>query len=497
MKYESILDTIGRTPIVKLAKLAPPHVELFAKIESFNPGGSVKDRLALAVIEDAERRGVLKPGQTVIEATSGNTGIGLAMVCARKGYPLVIVMAENFSIERRRLMRFLGAKVVLTPAADKGSGMLAKAVELAETHGWFLTRQFENEANADVHTRTTAQEILADFENERLDYWVTTYGTGGTLKGVSRALKAARPEIKIIVGEADNSRVLGSGIPQPASSGPVTTSHPSFRPHPIQGTSPDFIPKLTQDVLDAHWIDEIVPVNGGDALRLSRELALQEGIFAGISAGAAVATALKVAEKAPKGARIVCMLPDTGERYLSTPLFDDVPVDMTEEEQAISRSSPMCRFDAPRPPAPPPAVSDAPPVDKESADFVAAALADKQQPVVMFALEWCEFCWAARKLFRAHGIPYRSIDLDSMAYQENDWGGRVRNALRAQTRIVTIPQIFVAGDLIGGTSELFEATASGALQRQLKQAGVAFDENAKVDLPSLLPKWLNAKPKAA
>jgi cysteine synthase A len=329
MKYDSILDTIGRTPVVKLANLAPKSVEVYAKIESFNPGGSVKDRLALAVIEDAERSGALKPGQTVIEATSGNTGIGLAMVCARKGYPLVIVMAENFSIERRRLMRFLGAKVVLTPAADKGSGMLAKAVELAETHGWFLTRQFENEANADIHTKTTAQEILADFEGERLDYWVTTFGTGGTLKGVARALKKARPEIKIIAAEADNSRVIG-GVGQPAANGPITMSHPSFRPHPIQGTGPDFIPKLTQDVLDAHWIDEIMPVNGADALRLSRELATREGIFAGISAGAAVAAALKVAARAPDGARILCMLPDTGERYLSTVLFDDVPVDMTE-----------------------------------------------------------------------------------------------------------------------------------------------------------------------
>jgi len=497
MKYDSILDTIGCTPIVKLGKLSPNNVSIYAKVESFNPGGSVKDRLALAVIEDAERRGVLKPGQTVIEATSGNTGIGLAMVCARKGYPLVIVMAENFSIERRRLMRFLGAKVVLTPAADKGSGMLAKAVELAETHGWFLTRQFENEANADVHTRTTAQEILADFENERLDYWVTTYGTGGTLKGVSRALKQARPEIRIVVAEADNSRVLGSGIPQPASNGPITTSHPSFRPHPIQGTSPDFIPKLTQDVLDSHWIDEIMPVNGADALRLSQELAQQEGIFAGISAGSAVAAALKIAQTAPAGSNILCMLPDTGERYLSTVLFDDVNVDMNAEEEAISRSSPMCRFDLPRPVAPVAANASTPPVDQDAAAFVASALNDADNPVVMFALEWCEFCWAARKLFRAYNIPYRSIDLDSMAYQEHDWGGRIRNALRAQTNIATIPQILIAGELIGGTSELFEAATRGELQSKLKSAAVGFDDDANVDLPSLLPKWLSKKPKAA
>jgi cysteine synthase A len=496
MKYDSILDTIGRTPVVKLANLAPKNVEVFAKIESFNPGGSVKDRLALAVIEDAEKSGALKPGQTVIEATSGNTGIGLAMVCARKGYPLVIVMAENFSIERRRLMRFLGAKVVLTPAADKGSGMLAKAVELAETHGWFLTRQFENEANADIHTKTTAQEILADFEGERLDYWVTTFGTGGTLKGVARVLKKARPEIKIIAAEADNSRVLGSGIAQPAASGPVTTSHPSFRPHPIQGTGPDFIPKLTQDVLDSHWIDEILPVNGGDALRLSRELATREGIFAGISAGAAVAGALKIAARAPDGARILCMLPDTGERYLSTPLFDDVPVDMTEEEDAISRSTPLCRFDLPRPPAPASAAAAAP-VDQEAARFVESALTDAEQPVVMFALEWCEFCWAVRKLFKSYGIPYRSVDLDSVAYQDNDWGGRIRNAVRARTGMQTIPQIFVGGDFIGGTSEIFDAARTGDLQQRLRDARVDFNASAKVDLPSLLPKWLAAKKPAA
>src|SRR5690349_1528133 len=244
MKYDSILETVGRTPIVKLSRLSPRHVSIYAKIESFNPMGSVKDRLALAVIERAEQTGALKPGQTVIEATSGNTGIGLAMVCARKGYPLVIVMAENFSVERRRLMRFLGAKVVLTPAWQKGSGMLAKAEELAKKHGWFLTRQFETDANADIHSATTAQEILADFEGEQLDYWVSTFGTGGTLKGVSRVLKAARPDTRIIVAEPDNSQILGSGIAQPAPVGPLVTSHPYFRPHPVQGTSPDFISKL-------------------------------------------------------------------------------------------------------------------------------------------------------------------------------------------------------------------------------------------------------------
>jgi cysteine synthase A len=479
MKYDSILETVGDTPVVKLGALAPRDVTIYVKVEAFNPMGSVKDRLALAVIEDAERRGALKPGQTVIEATSGNTGIGLAMVCAKKKYPLVIVMAENFSIERRRLMRFLGAKVVLTPAADRGSGMLAKAVELAEKHGWFLTRQFENEANADMHTATTAQEILRDFEGERLDYWVSTYGTGGTVKGVARALKAKRPDTKVIVTEPDNSQVLGSGITD------------RFRPHPVQGTSPDFIPKLTSDARDAHWIDEIVPVNGGDALRLARELATREGIFAGISAGAAVAAALKVAETAAKGSTILAMLPDTGERYLSTPLFDDVAVDMTPEEEAISKSSPLCRFDVR--PAPAPAAASAPsaPADAEAAAFVEKLIAE--EPVLLFALEWCEFCWATRKLFKAHNIPFRSIDLDSVAYQTDDWGGRVRRAVGARIGLPTIPQVFIGGDLIGGNAEMFDAVRSGALQAKLRTAGVAFDADAKVDYGSLLPKWLKQK----
>lgn len=241
----SILDTIGNTPIVRINKLAPDGVELYVKLEAFNPMGSVKDRLALAVIEAAERDGSLKPGQTVIEATSGNTGIGLAMVCAQKGYPLVVTMAESFSLERRRLMRFLGAKVVLTPASEKGSGMLAKAVELAEKHNWFLCRQFENEANADVHSRTTAREILSDFDGKRLDYWVTGAGTAGTLKGVSRVLRAERPHTKVVVCEPDNAPILKSGIPQTYGEGGMPSeSHPHFRPHLMQGWTPDFIPRL-------------------------------------------------------------------------------------------------------------------------------------------------------------------------------------------------------------------------------------------------------------
>jgi cysteine synthase A len=321
--------------VVRINKLAPAGVKLFAKLEAFNPLGSVKDRLALGIIEAAERDGSLRPGQTVIEATSGNTGIGLAMVCAQKGYPLVIVMAENFSVERRRLMRFLGAKVVLTPAAEKGTGMLNKAIELARKHGWFLCRQFSNEANAEVHSRTTAREILAAFSEGSLDYFVTGAGTGGTLKGVATRAARASPDTRIVVTEPDNSPVLESGVAQAFdASGNPAGSHPAFRPHLMQGWSPDFVSKLTHDVFAANLVDEVVGVNGAEALRLARELATREGIFCGITGGATLAGALDVCRRARPGARILCMLPDTGERYLSTPLFEDIPADMTDEERA-------------------------------------------------------------------------------------------------------------------------------------------------------------------
>ena len=346
-RFRSILETIGNTPVVRINKLAPPGVNLYAKIEAFNPLGSVKDRLALGVIEAAEQSGELKPGQTVIEATSGNTGIGLAMVCAQKGYPLVVTMAEQFSVERRRLMRFLGAKVVLTPAAGRAMGMVAKAVELARTHGWFLTRQFENEANADFHSRTTAREIIADFKGERLDYWVTGYGTGGTLKGVSRVLAKEMPETKIVVCEPEDAQLLGSGIEQARQAdGSAVAAHPAFKSHPMQGWTPDFIPKLTADAVAMGVIDRLIPIKGADAIRCAGELARQEGIFVGITAGSTFAGALKVCAQAAANANVLCMLPDTGERYLSTPLFADVPADMTPEEQAISRSTPSAQFPA-------------------------------------------------------------------------------------------------------------------------------------------------------
>jgi cysteine synthase A len=341
-RYDNILQTIGDTPVVRINRLAPAHVNLYAKVEAFNPLGSVKDRLALGVIEAAEAAGALKPGQTVIEATSGNTGIGLAMVCAAKGYPLVVTMADSFSVERRKLMRFLGAKVILTPAAQRGTGMVNKAVELAAKHGWFLTRQFENEANPDTHSRTTAQEILRDFAGERLDYFVTGYGTGGTLKGVGRVLREKSPDTKIIVCEPADAQLLGSGEAQARNDdGSPAAGHPAWKPHPMQGWTPDFIPKLTGDAVAEGLTDQVLAIAGPDAIRHSIELAQKEGIFVGITAGATFAGALKIAETAAKGSSILCMLPDTGERYLSTPLFADVPAEMTEEEQSIFGSTPM------------------------------------------------------------------------------------------------------------------------------------------------------------
>jgi cysteine synthase A len=345
-KFDSILDTVGNTPVVRINNLAPANVELFVKIEAFNPLGSVKDRLALGVIEDAERTGALKPGQTIVESTSGNTGIGLAMVCAQKGYPLVVTMTETFSVERRKLMRFLGARVILTPAAERSTGMISKAAELAQEHGWFMTRQFENQANPDYHSRTTAREIIRDFEGEALDYWVTGYGTGGTLQGVARVLAAERPDTKIVVCESEDAPVLSSGIPQQkdADDNPVGT-HPAYSPHPLQGWGPNFISRLTGDAVDMGVIDQIVTISGADAIRCSQDLARKEGIFVGITSGATFAGALDVCKDAKDGATVLCMLPDTGERYLSTPLFDDIAVDMTDEEIAISRTTPNHNLD--------------------------------------------------------------------------------------------------------------------------------------------------------
>lgn len=344
-KFQNILETVGRTPVIRINKLAPAGVNLYVKVEAFNPLGSVKDRLALGIIEAAEKSGELKPGQTVIEATSGNTGIGLAMVCAQKGYPLVITMAESFSVERRKLMRYLGAKVVLTPAKEKGTGMISKAKELAEKNGWFLARQFENEANPAMHERTTAREIIDDFRGERLDYWVTGYGSGGTLAGVARVLRKERPETKIVVAEPDVAALLSNGGAQArlADGGPAA-SHPAWTPHPIQGWTPDFIPLVAQEPVDQGSIDQVVKVSGAEGVKWAKELARQEGIFVGISSGATFAVSLEIAKTAAKGANILCMLPDTGERYLSTPLFGGIEADMNEEEIALSKSTPGCQL---------------------------------------------------------------------------------------------------------------------------------------------------------
>jgi cysteine synthase A len=344
-KFENILGTVGNTPVVRINKLGPPGINLFVKVEAFNPLGSVKDRLALGIIEAAEKSGELKPGQTVVEATSGNTGIGLAMVCAQKGYPLVLTMAESFSVERRKLMRFLGAKVVLTPASERAFGMVNKAVELAKTHGWFYARQFENEANPDMHSRTTAREIVNDFAGERLDYWVTGFGTGGTLKGVARVLAKERPDTKIVVCEPADAPMLSSGEKQERNpDGSPAKPNPAFKPHPMQGWSPDFIPKITGDAVDMGVISRVVTITGPDAMKNAKALAQQEGIFVGITAGATFAGALEVCKTAAPGSTVLAMLPDTGERYLSTPLFGDVGADMNEDELKIANSTPGNRL---------------------------------------------------------------------------------------------------------------------------------------------------------
>jgi cysteine synthase A len=345
--FDSILDTVGDTPVIRINNLAPEGVRLYVKAEFFNPAASVKDRLALNIIEAAERAGTLNPGQTVVEATSGNTGIGLAMVCAQKGYPLVVTMADSFSVERRRLMRILGAKVVLTPRAEKGTGMYRKAAELADKHGWFLARQFETSANADIHEATTAREIINDFRGDRLNYVVTGFGTGGTVAGLARVLRKERPETKIILSEPVNAAMIASGIAQERGvDGSPAVSHPAFEPHPIQGWTPDFIPFVLQEVLDNGGYDELIPVSGADGIAWAKKLAVREGILTGISGGSSFAVAMQIAERAEKGAVILVMLPDTGERYLSTPLFADIPEDMDDAERALSDSTPGFRMAA-------------------------------------------------------------------------------------------------------------------------------------------------------
>lgn len=493
-RYNSILDTIGNTPVVRLNNIGPKHVNIYAKVESFNPMGSVKDRLAMGVIEDAERRGELKPGQTIVEATSGNTGIGLAMVCAQKGYPLVITMAENFSVERRKLMRFLGAKVVLTPADKMGSGMVAKAKELAEKNGWWQPLQFQNPANADIHARTTAVEILETFDDIPLDYWVSGFGTGGTLNGVSRVLKEKSPNTKVIVCEPDNAPILSSGIRQARNpDGSHSETHPLFRPHLMQGWVPDFIPKLVEEVTDVHNIDEVVPINGNVALQLSKDLATKEGIFVGISAGATLAGALKIAETAPAGTNILCMLPDTGERYLSTPLFADVPAEMSEEEHEISRSTPGYRFDVVEEDVAKEVAAAHAPLDELAVKEIHSIIRNQEHPVVMFGLEWCEFCWSVRKILDKYNINYRSVDLDSAELADNDRGNKLRQVLEKTNNWPTMPQIYIGGEFIGGCTDLFDRCIDKSLQQMLDNYEIPYDKSVDLDPYKLLPGWLHPR----
>ena len=492
--HHSILDAIGNTPAVRLNRLAPPGVELFVKLEAANPMGSVKDRLALGIIEAAEKSGELKPGQTVIEATSGNTGLGLALVCAAKGYPLVVVMAENFSLERRKMLRFLGARVVLSPPWAKGSGMLAVAARLARDNGWFLCRQFDNEAGADIHSRTTAAEIVRDFGPNGLSHWVTGFGSGGTLKGVARVLREKSPATKIVVFEPDNAALVGSGVAQPLDAkGEPTKSHPAFHPHPIQGVVPDFISKLTRDAVAGGMVDRTIGVSGAEAIEIAIRLAREEAIFCGISGGATVAAALKAARDAAPGSKILAMLPDTGERYLSTPLFADISLDMNAEEQALLDSA-MPAIAAAPPPAPEPATVV---VDEDARRFVADAIAGHPGKMVMFAMSWCEFCWAVRKLFAALDIPFVSIDIDTTDFREANDVPKIRAALAEVAGGPTIPQIYADGTHLGGSMDIIAAADSGGLQKLLAEKGIPCGD-AKLDPYGFLPNWVKQpKPLAA
>jgi cysteine synthase A len=343
--FQSVLDTVGDTPAVRINNLSPDDVTLYVKAEAFNPASSVKDRLALNIIEEAERTGALRPGQTVVEASSGNTGIGLAMVCAQKGYPLVVTMPDSFSVERRKLMRMFGAKVVLTPRAERAQGAYRKAVEFAEANGWFLARQFETRANADIHESTTAREIVNDFARSRLDWFVTGYGTGGTLVGIARVLRRERPETRIAVSEPANAQMIGSGTGQQRTpDGAPSASHPAWEPHAIEGWAPDFIPFVLQEAIDSAFYDEVVPIAAAEGVKWAKALARNEGILTGISGGSTFAAALRIADAAPAGSVILCMLPDTGERYLSSSLFDGIEAEMTDEERELSRSTPAAQY---------------------------------------------------------------------------------------------------------------------------------------------------------
>jgi cysteine synthase A len=491
--YDNILQTIGQTPVVRINRMAPSTVRLFAKIEAFNPGGSIKDRIARSIIAEAEARGQLRPGQTVIEATSGNTGISLAMVCAQKGYPLVVVMAENFSIERRRLMRFLGARVVLTPAAEKASGMFRKASELAIRHDWFLCNQFENEDNARAHVETTAVEILDAFAGQPLDYIVLGAGTGGTVKGIARVIKMQRPETRIVLCEPANSPLIRLHTANPGAGTGPANSNPAFRPHPFQGWSPDFVPTFAAEAAQARHIDEMISIEGAEAIAMSRDAARKEGIFCGISAGATLAGALEVCRKCTPGSTILCLLPDTGERYQSTPLFDGIETGMNDEEIGILNSVASV-------PAISTAVTPVPLLNSGeqspsfAENFVSSAISEASSKVVVFGLQWCEFSWSLRKFLNAHGVAHKFLELDSAAFIASCDPGDVRTALKRFTGTPTIPQLFVAGRHVGGCIDVFDAWREGRLQSMLRDADVIFSESGP-DPESHLPNWTDRSQK--
>lgn len=489
--HASITQTVGETPIVKLQRMAPEGINVFVKCESENPGGSVKDRLALGVIEWAEKEGYLKPGQTVVEASSGNTGIGLAMVCAARGYPLVVVMSESFSIERRKLMRFLGAKVVLTNPAHKGTGMVIKAKELADKHGWYWPNQFENEANSWIHSVTTGPEIVDAFEAEKtsLDHFVCAYGTGGTLRGVGECLRKRSPGTKIHVCEPNNAPMLHSGIKTeyPKDGSPSTSfdlAHPVWRPHLLQGWAADFIPELVSKAVESEYVDELMHADGNEAMQTCKDLATKEGIFTGTSGGGILSCALDLAKKVPSGSSILAILPDTGERYLSTPLFDGIPADMTEEEKEIAESTPST-------PPPPPGL---PGVLPEAVDFVEKVNSDNK--VVIWSLQYCEFCWTLCKLLDRIKVPYKIISIDSFEYAADQMGNKYRAALCEKTDCKTFPQFFVDGKFIGGAADACIMWKKGTLQPILEEAGAKVDDFGGYDGDpfEFLPKWMSQNP---
>jgi len=482
--HDSILTTIGATPVIKLNQLCSNRVNIFVKCEAFNPMGSVKDRLALGIMEWAERHNQIKPGQTVVEASSGNTGIGLAMVCAARGYPFVCVMSESFSIERRKLMRFLGAKVILTNPAHKGSGMVLKAKELASTHGWFLARQFENEANPWIHEHTTGPEILEAFHDTKLDAIVSAYGTGGTISGIGRVMRERSPDTKLIVCEPNNAPLLYSNIAtEYEEDGTFKEPHPVWRPHLLQGWCPDFIPKIVDDARSEGLFDEIMHVGGNDAMEISKRLAQKEGIFTGPSGGGALWCALEHSKSLPDGSNVLAMLADTGERYLSTPLFQDISADMTEEEKQIAES---CA-------SPAPAQILLPKPTKEAKDFVEST--NKLHKITIWSLEYCEFCWTLFKLLDAIGVEYYVVNIDSFEFAKDNMGNKYRSALSKMTDCNTFPQMFIGGEFFGGAADACIKWKKGELQPLLEAQGFSTEFNGYNGDPfEFLPKWMSQNP---